>query len=142
MTSRRSLILQTATRYLLPLVVLYSVFLLLEGHNKPGGGFAGGLMAAAAVALCALAYDVPTARRIVRVEPPRLIGCGLLAIAVAGLWGPVQGEPFLTGLWTKLPLPGGETLELGTPLLFDVGVYVAVIGVTLMMLLTLAEEAE
>lgn len=135
-----SLILRTAARYLVPLLVLYSVFLLLEGHHKPGGGFVGGLMAAAAIALCALAYDVPAARQVLRVEPPRLIGCGLLAIAVSGVWGPVCGEPFLTGLWTKLPLPTGGSLELGTPQLFDAGVYLAVIGVTLMVLFTFAED--
>jgi len=135
-----SLILQTAARYLLPLLVLYSVFLLFEGHNAPGGGFVGGLVAAAAIALCALAYDVPTARRILRIEPPRLIGCGLLAIAVSGTWGLAQGKPFLSAGWTSLPLPGGQSIHLGTPLLFDAGVYLAVVGVTLMILLTLVEQ--
>jgi len=134
------LLLRTATRYLLPLLVLYSVFLLAEGHHRPGGGFVGALVAAAAVALCALAYDVPTARRILRIEPPRLIRCGLLVIAVSGLWGLVRGEPFLTGAWATLPLPGGQSLALGTPLLFDAGVYLSVIGVALMILLTLAED--
>jgi multicomponent Na+:H+ antiporter subunit B len=138
----KSLVLQTATRYLLPLLVLYSLFLLLEGHHRPGGGFVGGLMAAAAIGLCALAYDVHAARRILRVEPPRLIGCGLLAMAVSGTWGLVQGKPFLTGGWTKVPLPNTQSLELGTPLLFDAGVYLAVIGVTLMILLTFGEEAK
>jgi multicomponent Na+:H+ antiporter subunit B len=135
-----SLILRTATRYLLPLLVLFSVFLLLEGHHRPGGGFVGGLMAAAAVGLCALAYDVPTAQQVLRVQPPHLIGCGLLAIAVSGVWGLCLGEPFLTGAWVTVPMWGEQTLELGTPLLFDVGVYLAVIGVTLMILLTFAEE--
>ena len=135
-----SLVLRTATRYLLPLLVLYSIFLLLEGHYRPGGGFVGGLMAAAAIALCALAYDVGAARAILRIEPPRLIGWGLLAIAASGIWGPLQGQPFLTGGWTKVPWPGGQALELGTPLLFDVGVYLVVIGVTLMILWTFAED--
>jgi len=137
-----SLILMTAARYLLPLIVLYSVFLLVEGHHKPGGGFVGGLTAAAAVALCALAYNVAVARRILQVEPPHLIGCGLLIIAASGVWGLVQGKPFLTGAWTKVPLPGGGSVHVGTPQLFDTGVYLAVIGVTLMILLTLAEDAE
>jgi len=137
-----SLILQTATRYLLPLVVLYSIFLLVEGHHSPGGGFVGGLLTAAIVGLCALAYDVPTARRILRLRPPHLIGTGLLAIAVAGLWGPAGGQPFLTGVWTRIQLPGWGTLDLGTPLLFDAGVYATVVGVTLMILLTFAEEEQ
>jgi multicomponent Na+:H+ antiporter subunit B len=117
----KPLSLRTATRYLLPLLVLYSVFLLAEGHHRPGGGFVGALVAAAAVALCALAYDVPTARRILRIEPPRLIGCGLLVIAASGLWGLVRGEPFLTAAWATLSLPRGKSLTLGTPLLFEAG---------------------
>ncbi len=63
-----SLILSTATRYMLPLLLLFSIFLLLRGHNEPGGGFVGGLVAAAAFALYAIAFDVATARRTLGVE--------------------------------------------------------------------------
>ena len=135
-----SLVLRTAARYLLPLLVLYSIFLLLEGHHNPGGGFSGGLMAAAAIALCGMAYDAETARRILRFEPPHLIGAGLLAVALSGIAGWLGGEPFLTGLWTKVPAPGGGSLSLGTPLLFDVGVYLVVVGAAQMILLTFAED--
>ena len=134
-----SIILQTATRYLLPLLMLYSWFLLLQGHHKPGGGFIGGLIAAAAIALCALAFDVETARRVLPLAPQRLIGSGLIAIAVSALWGPLQGKPLLTGLWLPITLPGGK-FDLGTPLLFDVGVYMVVVGVVLMIVLTFAEQ--
>jgi multicomponent Na+:H+ antiporter subunit B len=136
----QSLILKTATKYLLPLLLLFSVFLLLEGHHKPGGGFVGGLMAAAAIALCGLAFDVRTARQIFVSDPPRLIGAGLLAIAVSGVSRLAYEEPFLSAVWFELPLPGDRKLDLGTPLLFDVGVYLAVIGVTLMILWTFAED--
>lgn len=135
-----SLVLKTATRYLLPLLVLYSIFLLAEGHHNPGGGFSGGLMAAAAIALCALAYGVAAARQILRFEPPQLIGAGLLAVAASGVWGWTQGKAFLTGIWTEVPLPGGGSLYLGTPLLFDLGIYLVVIGATLLILLTFAED--
>lgn len=135
-----SLVLQTATRYLLPLLVLYSIFLLLEGHHRPGGGFSGGLMAAAAIALGTLAYDVATARQVLRIEPPHLIGVGLLAVAISGVWGWTQGKAFLTGIWTKVPAPGAGSLDLGTPLLFEVGIYLAVVGATLMILWTFAED--
>ena len=133
-----SLILRTATRYLLPLLVLFSVFLLMAGHHEPGGGFVGGLIASAPVALCALAFDVPTARRILPCSPRHLMGVGLIAAGTSGLWGPLRGQPFLTSSWGVLPLPGGG-LELGTPLLFDLGVYLVVIGVVLTIVFTLAE---
>lgn len=135
-----SIILQTATRFLLPLLVLYSVFLLWEGHHRPGGGFVGGLIVAAAVGLCALAFDVPTARRVLPLSPPSLMGLGLLAAASSGIWGMIQQKPFLTGIWGRLSLPGVGSLELGTPMLFDLGVYLVVVGVVSMILLALAEE--
>ena len=136
----RSLILATATRYLLPLLVLFSIFLLLEGHYRPGGGFIGGLIVAASLSLCALAFDVPAAKRILAVAPHRLIGSGLLVAGASGMWALLQGRPFLTAAWATLPLGGGRKLEIGTPLVFDVGVYLTVIGVVLMIVFALAEE--
>jgi multicomponent Na+:H+ antiporter subunit B len=135
-----SLILQTATRYLLPLLALFSVFLLLRGHHNPGGGFIGGLVAAAAITLCALAFDVNTARQILVVEPQYLIGAGMLTALASGAWGLLEGKAFLTGSWIKLYWPLGGTIDLGTPLLFDLGVYFAVIGTVLLVVLTRAEE--
>jgi multicomponent Na+:H+ antiporter subunit B len=134
------LILSTAARLLLPLLLLFSVFLLLRGHNQPGGGFAAGLVVAAAFALYAIATDVPTARRALGVAPRTLLGAGLLVALGSGLLPVLGGRPFLTGLWSYLPLPGGDRVDVGTPLLFDVGVYLVVIGMALMIVLSLAEE--
>lgn len=128
---RTSVILQTATRFFQPLLLLFSFFLLLAGHNEPGGGFAGGLVAAAALILHALAYGVESARRALGVDPRTLIGAGLLVAASSGIWAVLAGRPLLTGLWR-----GG----LGTPLLFDAGVYLVVIGGTLLMVFALMEE--
>jgi multicomponent Na+:H+ antiporter subunit B len=133
-----SLILRTATRYLVPLLLLFSVFLLWRGHHEPGGGFVGGLVAATAFVLIGLAEGPATARDVLRVHPSRLVPIGLAISLAAGLPALVQGRPFLTGLWSK---SGGiAVLEVGTPLLFDVGVYVTVMGVVLAILLALMEE--
>jgi multicomponent Na+:H+ antiporter subunit B len=134
----KSLILSTATRYLLPLLLLFSIFLLLRGHNEPGGGFVGGLVAAAAFALYAIAYDVPQARRALGIDPRTLMVVGLLVAAGSGGLSLVAGKPFMTGLWSaqEVPVLG----KVGTPLLFDSGVYLVVIGVVLMIIFTLAEE--
>lgn len=134
-----SVILVTATRYLLPLLLLFSLFLLLRGHNEPGGGFVGGLVAAAALALYALATSVTEVQRVLRLELRTLIGIGLSTALVAGLLGSLAGMPFLTGVWSSQPVP--VIGKLGTPLLFDVGVYLVVIGVTLKILLTLMAVA-
>ena len=134
-----SLILRTATRFVMPLLLLFSLFLLLRGHNEPGGGFAGGLVAGAAFTLLAIGTSVAVTRRALRREPRSLIGVGLL-VAIAGcVAGPLSGAPVLTGRWIALPLPGGGTLDLGTPLLFDLGVYLVVVGVVLTIILSLAE---
>jgi multicomponent Na+:H+ antiporter subunit B len=134
-----SIILRTATRFLIAMLLLFSVFLLLRGHNAPGGGFVGGLVAGAAYILYALAFDVPSTRAALRVAPRTLIGVGLLIAVASGLLPMLLGRPFLTGLWADV-LPGSATLELGTPLIFDTGVYAAVVGVTLTIMLALAEE--
>lgn len=135
-----SLILRTATRYLLPLLLMFSVFLLFEGHHEPGGGFVGGLMAAAPLALCALAYGVPTTEKILPFRAHQLIGTGLILAGLSGTFSLLLGRPFLTSLWGAIHWPGGGKTDLGTPLLFDFGVYLTVIGVVLMIVLNLAEE--
>jgi multicomponent Na+:H+ antiporter subunit B len=134
-----SLILRTAVRALQPVLLLYSFFLLLVGHNQPGGGFVGGLVAAAALALYAIAYDARSARLLAIVNPRTTLGVGLLLALFSGLLAVPAGLPVLTGVWGYLPLPGGG-VALGTPLLFDVGVYLVVIGVTLLIVLTLVED--
>ncbi|GIV63372.1 MAG: Na+/H+ antiporter subunit B [Chloroflexota bacterium] len=133
-----SIILYLAARYLMPLLLVFSVFLLIRGHNEIGGGFVGGLVAAAAFILYAIANNVPEARRILRVHPRMLIASGLLVALVSGLIGWLTGQPFMTGIWLKDPLP--VIGKIGTPLMFDVGVYLVVIGVTLLIIFTLAEE--
>ena len=135
-----SLILQTATRFLVTLLLLFSIFLLLRGHNEPGGGFVGGLMAAAAFVLYALAFDPAAARRAIRFEPHTVIGVRLLLAVCSGFVPLLSGKPFLSGQWASLTLTRTTTLELGTPMFFDIGVYLAVLGVTVMIILTLAEE--
>jgi multicomponent Na+:H+ antiporter subunit B len=135
-----SLILMTAARYLMPLMLLFSVYLLLRGHDGPGGGFIGGLVASTAFSLYALAYDVAQARRTLRVDPHLLIAAGLLAALAGGMLSLVFLKPFLTGLWVGRELPALG--KVGTPLLFDTGVYLVVIGVVLIIIFELAEAPE
>jgi multicomponent Na+:H+ antiporter subunit B len=135
-----SIILRTAARGLQPVLLLFSIFLLAAGHNEPGGGFVAGLVAAAAVALYAIAYDVETARRVMPLEPQTLIGCGLLLALGSGVWPLLLGESFMTGQWTSLPDRDTDGFAVGTPLLFDLGVFLLVVGVTLLLILSIAED--
>jgi multicomponent Na+:H+ antiporter subunit B len=135
----RSVILTTSTTYLLPILLLFSLFLLIRGHNEPGGGFAGGLVAAAGFALLATAAGVDTARRALRVDPRTLIAVGLIAAVASGLPAVVTGQPFMAAAWWTIELPDGA-IYLGTPLIFDGGVYLAVAGTVLAIVFALEEE--
>jgi multicomponent Na+:H+ antiporter subunit B len=134
----RSSILTAATRFLLPLLLLFSLFLLLRGHNMPGGGFVGGLVAAAAYALYTIACSVHEARRALRIPPLTLFPLGLMLAGGSGLLGLISGESYLSSFWLhgEVPILG----KLGTPLMFDAGVYLLVIGIVLTIIFSLAED--
>lgn len=134
-----SLILATATRLVLPLLLLFSAFILIRGHDDPGGGFAGGLVAAIGFTLIVISEDVATARRALRVSTRSLIAVGLLLAMASGIAGMVMADAFLQAVFFDLPLLAGGRIELSTVFFFDVGVYLTVIGVTLTIVFTLAE---
>lgn len=134
-----SLILRTSTRVLSTALLIISLFILFRGHNEPGGGFVGGLLAAAAFALWAIAFNVPQARRRLRLDPHILVGIGLILALSSSMVALLRGEPFLTGQWVSLAVPVIGHLDLSTPLVFDIGVYFVVLGVLMMMILNLAE---
>ena len=135
-----SVILRSATQLLLTILLLFSFFLMLRGHDLPGGGFIGGLVAAAAVALYAIAFGHRSAEAMLRVSPRVLVGLGLLLAVASGFLALLQGQAFLTGQWWIVELGGGEQLKLSSPLLFDVGVYLVVVGTVLTMLFALEER--
>jgi len=134
-----SVILRTATQLLITVLLLFSVFLLLRGHDLPGGGFIGGLTAASALALHAIANGLADARRLLRVPPQLLTSWGLVLAVGAGFLALLGAEPYLTGQWWVVPLAGQE-IKLSSPLVFDVGVYLVVVGVVLTMVFALEER--
>ena len=135
---QRSMILPVAARQLMPLLLIFSVFLLFRGHNEVGGGFVGGLVAASGLMLYGLAYSFQAVRQTLPAEPRAIAALGLLLAGLSGLLPWLQGMPFMTGLWLKQALP--VIGKVGTPLLFDAGVYLLVIGIVLWILLTFAED--
>lgn len=125
----KTVILSTTVKLLMPLFFLFSVFLLFRGHNLPGGGFIGGLMAAIAFFLHSMVFGVNVTKRKYRLNPVFIMAFGLLLALVAVIIPLFVGLPFFTGMWAgfSIPLVG----KPGTPLLFDIGVYFVVIGVVL-----------
>lgn len=138
MIIRDSLILRATTRLLFPLTLVFSVFLLIRGHNEPGGGFVGGLTAAAGFAMVLASDGLEKARQVLRLDPFVFVGAGLAVALLSGVTPLLDGGAFLTGHWlrAKVPVIG----HLGTPLIFDLGVYLAVLGVVTTIVFELAEE--
>jgi len=134
----KSIILQTATRYLFPILLIFSFFLFVRGHNEPGGGFVGGLVAAAAYALYSIAYGVSEARNLLMVTPLTLIITGLIFAVGSGIFPLFFNELFLTGMWHEQYIP--IINKVGTPLFFDIGVFFVVLGISLLIIFNLTEE--
>ncbi len=135
-----SLILRTVARLMLPLLIVLSVFMLLRGHDEPGGGFIGGLLAASAIILRIVSDGPRAAQELLPINYLTLAATGVLLAAFGGVIGLLFGEPFLKGLWFAQEIPGIG--KIGTPLLFDIGVYLTVVGITVHIALMLAEEPE
>lgn len=136
-----TIIFRTFAPYLTALMVLFSIFILLRGHNDPGGGFIGGLIAASAFAIYGISNGVPPVRRALYFHPITLAGFGVFIAVLAGIPSIFAGVPFLTGLWIY-PTIGGVELALSTPLVFDIGVYFAVVGAVTSIALALEERHE
>lgn len=142
MMNKPSLILRTTGFFLMPLLFLFSIFLFLRGHNESGGGFIAGLVAAAAVALHLFFSGIESAKKLLGFDPRDLMGAGLLLALVSGFISMIYGKALFTAIWGTVNLPILGKVKLGTPLLFDLGVYFVVIGAVLGILLSLAEAEE
>lgn len=136
----KTIILRTASTYLLPVLLLFSIFILLRGHYLPGGGFVGGLIASIAWVLHSFAHGLEKTKKMIRVHPGFLMPFGLGLAFLSGI-APILffDLPFMTGIWypEALPVIGA----LGSALFFDTGVYLVVVGVTLTIIFTITEAA-
>ena len=133
-------ILQTAAKIIVFIILTFSAFLFLAGHNNPGGGFIGGLMTASALVLLALAFDLQTIRNVVPINFRVLTAAGLLIAVLTGAGSFIFGAPFLSHTFGHFDLPLFGDTELATAVLFDLGVYMAVVGVTMTIILTIGED--
>lgn len=133
-------ILQAASRILVALMLVFSLYVLVRGHNEPGGGFIGGLIGAAAFALLTASHGVATAREALRIEPTAMTAIGVGVALLAGLISLPAGEAPFSGLWVFLGTDGGgDGLPISTVLLFDLGVWLVVVGAVLTLVFALED---
>ncbi|MFD2035339.1 Na+/H+ antiporter subunit B [Belliella marina] len=133
----KTIIFKTASTYLLPLLVLFSIFILLRGHYLPGGGFVGGLIASIAFVIHSFANGIDQTKSIIKFHPGFLMPIGLAIALMSGAAPLFIGESFMTGLWFEEPF--SVIGMVGSALFFDTGVYLVVIGVTLTIIFTISE---
>lgn len=136
-----TIIFRTITPLIVAIMLVFSLYVCLRGHNEPGGGFIGGLIAAAAVEVLGLALGVPQTRKALRFDPVAVAGTGVILAAVAGLASFVVQAPYMTSLWLYLDF-GDSVIPLSTPLFFDVGVYLTVFGALVSVGLSLESDVD
>lgn len=134
-----TVIFRTIAPVLTAIMLVFSVFVLLRGHNEPGGGFIGGLIAASAVAIYGIAAGVTEVRAALKVDPVSIAGFGVFIAGCAGLISLGYQVPFLTGIWTFFEIVDTE-VAISTPMVFDIGVYFAVLGTISAVALALEED--
>jgi len=135
----KTIILRTASDFLLPVLLLFSLFILLRGHYLPGGGFIGGLVAAIAFVLDAFANGLKNAKSLLKIHPGFLMPVGLSLAFLSAISPLFFDLPIMTGLWASEPIP--VIGNLGSALFFDTGVYLVVIGAALTIIFTISETA-
>jgi multicomponent K+:H+ antiporter subunit A len=131
---RHPLILVTVSKLLLPIALLVAAFLFLRGHNEPGGGFIAGLVTGVALILQYVAEGSAVSRARLPWDHLGLIGAGVLMALLTGVASWLFGYPFLTSTYSYVSLPVIGTFELASAMLFDLGVYLAVVGTVLLIL--------
>ncbi|WAA11829.1 Na(+)/H(+) antiporter subunit B [Fervidibacillus halotolerans] len=134
------LILQTMSKVVFFIIILFSIHLFFEGHYRPGGGFVGGLMTSGAIILLLLAYDIKTVKKIIPFDFKWLIAVGLFISVVTAGGSLLFNVPFFTHVhdYFNIPLLGKTSLH--TAALFDLGVFFVVVGVTLTIIQTIGES--
>lgn len=135
----RTLIFRVTAPYLTALMLLFALFVLLRGHNDPGGGFIGGLIAASAIAVYGMARGVDAVRQALYFHPIAYAASGLVAAMVAGFLPILTGSQFLMGLWWITDAFGTE-VALSTALVFDIGVFLVIVGSISAIALSLEER--
>ena len=135
-----SVILQLAYKYIKLIFVVAAIIALYRGHNYPGGGFIGGLLASLAIIFKGFAYNFSELKKSIKNRPLQFISTGLALAVLSFIPSVISKEPLMKGIWIKPYIPILGELKLGTPLIFDIGVFFVVIGITLLFITSLTNS--
>lgn len=136
---QRVVLVETVLRALYPVMLLGAAWLWYRGHNAPGGGFIGALVAVSATASYALVFGVGAARARIPLGPLGISALGLSLAVASGVPALLRGGPYLTHPWSKLPL-GITTWPVSSVMVFDLGVMLCVWGALAGFCLRLLED--
>ncbi|WP_439103837.1 monovalent cation/H+ antiporter subunit A [Celeribacter marinus] len=131
---RHPMMMVVLTRVLFPIIVMVGFYIFLRGHNEPGGGFIAGLIVSIGVVMQYMASGFGWASARLRYPYHGVIGAGVLIAGLTGIGSWFVGKPFLTSAFTYVRIPPFETFELATAALFDLGVFLAVVGAVMLSL--------
>lgn len=138
---RHPLMMVVVTRVLMPIALVVGLYIFLRGHNEPGGGFVAGLVVAIALLMQYMASGFAWTQERKKIEYHTLIGMGVVIAGLTGAGAWLFGQPFLTSAFTYVHLPPIEEFELATAMLFDLGVFLTVLGAVMLMLYSLSRIA-
>ncbi len=140
MRKPNDVIIRGVTKVVVVIIFTFAINLFISGHHYPGGGFIGGLAFSSAIILLFLTFDIESVRKNIPVDFKVLAAVGVLIAVLTGVGGMLLDEPFLSQSFGYFELPiFGET-ELATAVLFDVGVALAVIGTSLMIIMSIGDD--
>jgi multicomponent Na+:H+ antiporter subunit A len=134
-------LLQAVAKVAFVIILIFSLFLFFAGHNNPGGGFIGALMASAGLVLLAITFGMDMVEKVLPINYRKLIAIGILIAFLTGVGSFIFGVPFLSQTFGYFQLPLMGKTELTTAMFFDLGVYLAVIGVTMNIILTIGRDS-
>ncbi|MGH9119823.1 MAG: MnhB domain-containing protein [Acidimicrobiales bacterium] len=139
---KRAVVVDVSVRLIFPALIVGSLYLLTAGHNQPGGGFVGGIVAGAAITLRYVAGGVDEVRRLSRAKPWTVLGAGLLLAGLTALAPLVGGGAVLESVKAEVDMPGLGLVKVSSSLVFDVGVYLVVLGLVLMVFESFGDDPE
>jgi|SRR5690625_2269921 len=138
-----NVILQTVTRIAAFIILAFSFYIFLAGHNNPGGGFVGGLMTSAAIVIMYVSYGAATMSRVLPIDYTKMIATGIGIAVLTGFGSLLFDVPFLTHAFGDVHIPWLDVeIELATALVFDLGVYLTVVGATMTIILSIGEDGD
>lgn len=138
----RNILLEKIVKLFLKVMLIFSVYLLFRGHNNPGGGFISGIIASTGFIFYAIIFGTGSVKKMIGLSSRKWMGLGLLVVLITAILPVLFSKEVLTSLWVPGDFPILGALHIGTPLLFDTGVFLVVSGMILTIVISIMEVLE